>query len=296
MKDLHNDLCINSGPSNGIIGLPQYPAFISFWKKFFSYVKFPDRHYLGKCDTCLEIKQLRSKTALNKEQHDYLSKILKEHNNIQQSERMAYKTRAEEGQRNPSNILSIIMDTMRMKMIPHVFPFPKALSSMNTLAVIIFGILNHSNDSQCFYLHHVYWLGGANIVMSYLFQYILDYFRKGNLPTTLIIQVDNSWKESKNKVIFATLAWFVHIGLFSRIELHCLIQGHTHEDIDQTFSSIARAFWITSVFTLEIFRKIICKTFKRPTETPNFNSVWNFSEFFEGITTNYTLIYNRSFA
>ena len=242
MKDLHSDFCEISGPQNNILGLPQYPAFVNFWNKFFSYVKFPSRNYLDKCDTCLEIKELRQKTALNQEKHEYLSKLLKEHNSIQQAERFAYKTRAEEGRRNPKNILSIIMDTMRMKMIPHIFPFPKSMSSMNTLAVIIFGILNHSNDSQCFYLHHAYWLEGANIIMFYLFQYILNYKRKGNSPAILIIQVDNSWKESKNRIIFATLAWFVHIGLFSRIELHCLIQGHTHEDIDQIFSSIASSF------------------------------------------------------
>ena len=88
--------------------------------------------------------------------------------------------------------------------------------------------------------------------MFYLFKYILNYRLQDKNPDTLIIQADNSWKRSKNRVIFALLAWFVHLGLFKQIELHCLIQGHTHEDIDQLFSVIARFFWISKIITMMV--------------------------------------------
>jgi hypothetical protein len=220
--------------------------------------------------------------VLSLKKSNHLTNILKEHNQIQENERFAYKQRSLEGHQNSSIILSIIMDSMRMKMILHVLSFPKSLSSLNPLAVSIFGILNHSDDSQHFYLHHQYWSGGANHILSLLFSYIYSYFKKGNRPTTLIIQADNSWKESKNRIIFATLSWFVHLGLFKRIEMHCLIQGHTHEDIDQTFSSIARAFWITTILSIEDFQSLIQKIFKRKTETPTFNQVWDFAKYFQG--------------
>jgi hypothetical protein len=32
---------------------------------------------------------------------------------------------------------------------------------------------------------------------------------------------------------------------------------------------------------LDLFKKFICRIFKRKTETPTFNSVWNFTKFFE---------------
>ena len=54
-----------------------------------------------------------------------------------------------------------------MKMLPHIFPVPKGLSSMLVLPTIIFAILNHSDDSQHFFLHHDYWSGGANLVIYY---------------------------------------------------------------------------------------------------------------------------------
>jgi hypothetical protein len=33
----------------------------------------------------------------------------------------------------------------------------------------------------------------------------------------LYFQTDNSWKESKNKTIFVTLAWLVNFGMFEKI-------------------------------------------------------------------------------
>ena len=173
------------------------------------------------------------------------------------------------------------MDAMRMKMLPHIFPVPKGLSSMLVLPTIIFAILNHSDDSQHFFLHHDYWSGGANLVMSYIIMFVLHYFRSGNKPSHFKIQADNSWKESKNRTIFATLAWLVHINMFADIELHCLIQGHTHEDIDQIFSSIARAFWIKCITTLKKFKDMIKRLFVKKTTMHNFTAVWNFEKFFK---------------
>jgi hypothetical protein len=119
--------------------------------------------------------------------------------------------------------------------------------------------------------------------MSYLLLYLLEYWKAGHFPSTLYLQVDNSWKESKNKTIFATLAWLVQIGCFEEIQLHCLIQSHTHTDIDQVFSTIARAFWISCITTIGIFQQFVQKLFKRPTSTPTFTNVYNWTKFFDGI-------------
>ena len=100
----------------------------------------------------------------------------------------------------------------------------------------------------------------------------------------MLVQADNSWKESKNRCIFVTLAWFVYIGWFEEVELHCLIQGHTHEDIDQIFSTISRSFWITSILTLDAFQLLLKRIFStRETNVPSFTSVWNFESFFSGL-------------
>jgi hypothetical protein len=48
----------------------------------------------------------------------------------------------------------------------------------------------------------------------------------------LILQVDNCFRENKNHYMLAYLGLLVHYKWFTEIEMHSLIQGHTHEDID----------------------------------------------------------------
>ena len=68
LKDLHRDLCVTAGQQNNICKLPQYDSFRKFWKKFFFYVKFPKKNYLGKCNICIELSQLKTKTSLTSEE------------------------------------------------------------------------------------------------------------------------------------------------------------------------------------------------------------------------------------
>ena len=88
----HSMFCTEAGTQYNISGLPAYAAFAVFWKKQFLFVKFPDKHYLGKCDTCTELKALKMK-HLSQSQSDRVKKLLTEHNEAQQAERKAYATR-----------------------------------------------------------------------------------------------------------------------------------------------------------------------------------------------------------
>ncbi|KAI8517519.1 hypothetical protein Bbelb_035360 [Branchiostoma belcheri] len=58
----------------------------------------------------------------------------------------------------------------------------------------------------------------------------------GHLPNTLYLQLDNSVKECKNNYIIAFAAWLVHLRIFRKVKLCYLMNGHTHEDVDQMFS------------------------------------------------------------
>ena len=129
------------------------------------------------------------------------------------------------------------MDAMRSKMF---FLFQKYLKFIAT-PTTIFGFLNHSMNSQTIILHHDHWNSGSNLVMSYLLFYLVEYWKAGNFPSILYLQVDNSWKESKNKIIFTTLAWLIHIGCFEEVQLHCLIQEY-HVLILIKYFSIACIF------------------------------------------------------
>ena len=59
------------------------------------------------------------------------------------------------------------------------------------------------------------------------------------LPPTLQIQADNTTRENKNVYMFALCAALVGLGFFQEVGLYFLLVGHTHEDIDQRFSTIS---------------------------------------------------------
>ena len=57
--------------------------------------------------------------------------------------------------------------------------------------------------------------------------------QKHKLPRKLRLQLDNCFKENKNKAVFTFLALLVEIHMFDEIIVGFLMVGHTHTDIDQ---------------------------------------------------------------
>jgi hypothetical protein len=56
-------------------------------------------------------------------------------------------------------------------------------------------------------------------------------------PSVLHLQFDNCSHENKNKYMLAYCHWLVFNQVFRSITISFLLVGHTHEDIDQMFST-----------------------------------------------------------
>ena len=59
------------------------------------------------------------------------------------------------------------------------------------------------------------------------------------LPRILLLQLDNSGKDNKNKHVFAFCSELVARGVFKIVEVGFLMVGHTHEDVDALFSKVS---------------------------------------------------------
>lgn len=51
--------------------------------------------------------------------------------------------------------------------------------------------------------------------------------------------MDNCFRENKNKDVFAFAHYLIEKNIFKKIKIGFLMKGHTHEDIDQYFSTIS---------------------------------------------------------
>ena len=55
------------------------------------------------------------------------------------------------------------------------------------------------------------------------------------MPPVLHIQMDNSWKENKNKYVFCFWSLLVARRIVKEVVVSFMIVGHTHDDIDASF-------------------------------------------------------------
>lgn len=60
------------------------------------------------------------------------------------------------------------------------------------------------------------------------------------LPRKLQLQMDNTAKDNKNHYLLGFCAMLLNEGIFQEVEVYFLPVGHTHSEIDQTFSVIGR--------------------------------------------------------
>lgn len=92
--------------------------------------------------------------------------------------------------------------------------------------------------------------GGANLMAEILRRTLLELETLGKLPTNnpvLYLQMDNC-SENKNSTVFSFLSHLVEQNVFTEVYVGFLMVGHTHEDIDQFFSTISS--WLKKLETI----------------------------------------------
>lgn len=145
------------------------------------------------------------------------------------------------------------MDYSNPLSLPTHIPVPKSwMHYGNRLTYCLAGLIDHSQGKH-FYLHpQTNWSKNANVVISILFHHIRERLKacgKDSRPSTLYLQADNCSGENKNKYMFAFLSLLVSLGIFQEIFLSFLLVGHTHEDIDQLFSTAQTKFKRSTIHT-----------------------------------------------
>ena len=85
---------------------------------------------------------------------------------------------------------------------------------------------------------HTTHTAGANLTCTAIYHTLKAYYDKyGHFPPKLHVQVDNTCKDNKNNTVMAFMALLVQQAIFTEVEMHFLLVGHTHIDLDGTFGT-----------------------------------------------------------
>jgi hypothetical protein len=194
------------------------------------------------------------------EEREAKKALLANHLLFQQQQRDAYYANAGLAKRHPNHYMSIIMDGAEPFSLPQTHPFPKAWIRAYRLPVHCYGIKNHGIDRPYIYLSGGQWSQDPNFVISILYVHIKAIFLQNKaLPKILFLQVDNCARENKNRFLLAFCSLLLMWNLFTEITISFLPVGHTHEDIDQTFSIISRKYFHDIIKSYSDFGTMVVK-------------------------------------
>lgn len=76
-------------------------------------------------------------------------------------------------------------------------------------------------------------------ILSYTLHRLVDAGRVSQHSLELLLQTDNTTREWKNNCLLRLIATYVGGHRMKRGELRCLMTGHSHEDVDQYFSTMS---------------------------------------------------------
>lgn len=236
--------------------LPSKCYFFSVWKKYASIVKVQKkRHGFSICTRC---EMLRSEMAAHLRDEETLNLLIERyahHLRFVKGERDGYEVRQSLAEENPSKYCSIILDGADQTNfgLPH-FPTSTKSDKGHKLKCKIVGCLEHvlrGGEKLSLYAMTEEYETGANHVIEVAHRVLQRKKQEsGKLPPHLFVQVDNCVRENKNRYFFAYFQCLVHLGVFKTIQISFLPIGHTHADIDQSFSSIGAHLSINDAYTL----------------------------------------------
>lgn len=231
---------------------PTTGQFIKAAKKHLPGVKIVKVKRFARCTICDKLDTLIGKSS--GEIRDFYVKEKDSHIRWQQRERNKYYKHREKARsfRSKHKCLSIAIDSMdhTKTSIPKRPRDDKDAEHCNKLITHITGVLIHGrNPGAIAYTWYDRFPAGSDVVSTILLDAISRI--EGPLPPTLYLQLDNCWRENKNKYILGLSSLLVEEGIFRKVKISFLPKGHTHDDPDQMFSCFHRAYLAHALFGLD---------------------------------------------
>ncbi|CAB4033100.1 Hypothetical predicted protein, partial [Paramuricea clavata] len=105
----------------------------------------------------------------------------------------------------------------------------------------------------------------SNLTNNIILQTLEIVNRRYGLPPVFHLQLDNCWRENKNRHVFTLLSLLVELSIFDKVKGNFLPVGHTHEDIDALFGIFSKKLQIQDIYTFDD----LCQSFEGCTNKPH---------------------------
>lgn len=249
--------------------LPSMTTFLRVWRKDFPFLKIPRVTRLGKCDTCVTLKEkILSSTGKARD------KLIDEkvwHKRKCHLERSRMAVLHGRSISHPDEWTCICTDWSNPHYMPHVGEQPKGWMTKQRLKYHLFGIANYGAKSVLLYPHFEHWPHDANLHISFLFCYLRDLKEKGKLGRNLMMQMDNCWRDNKNQWFLGFMAHLIELKWFRSVEIYYLLPGHSHDMVDRAcFSPLGWKFRVISTYWTpdQFWNDFVRKGFKHQPRKP----------------------------
>lgn len=235
-------------------------TFFNLMSQKFPRVKIPKQKRFAKCDEC-ESFDTRIRSAFSDATRQQLRKEKSRHLDFVVQERRKYYKHRRKAASDPishpnKEYMSLIIDGMDQAktQVPRVRRETSSTKNLYGVPYVTIGVLDHGHEPTV-YTFPSQFAKDSSLTCDLLSESIRRHFERERMPSksprgkkrVLYVQLDNAGSENKNYAVMGMFALLVHFGVFDKIKVSFLPVGHTHEDVDQMFSCIARALRKCSV-------------------------------------------------
>ena len=249
------------------------------WQLFCPHVRVSKTHRFSICDVCDSIRtQLRNRILYGESTAEIRSRR-SAHLSFVTRERTTYQKKKDRGRLVSSEYCSLIIDGADQTAfgLPHFTTATKAQRG-HAMKVKLVGLLEHRLQTRLTLMtmtqeHQT----GSNHVIEVLHRFLDRKRKEGPLPKNLFVQLDNCSRENKNKYVMGYLELLVATSVFDSVECGFLPVGHTHEDVDQAFSTTASRLRVTDAITLDDMHEVLSTTYGGHVHVERLLRVANFS-------------------
>ncbi len=263
------------------VSLPSNSYFYRVWRQYARNIKVRKLGRFAKCTICEQLREGLAEATKNGDhkRQSLIKKMKTEHNEMVGRERREYKKKRDKARLQPTEYMSMIVDGADQSAfgLPH-FMIKTKDDRGHTIKVRLVGLLEHNqvNKLRLFTLTEEF-PSGANHVIEAIHRFLAERINESALPRVFYIQVDNCTKENKNRYIFAYIESLIRWNIFDQVEVGFLPVGHTHEDIDQTFSRTSDRLRCNNAITLSDLHHELKQVYNERTTVVEMKNVANWS-------------------